>query len=222
MVYFEKSQPAPECLNVEKAKAKGDYKCGEVLERLKNDFKNKCYICESKEPTSINVEHFRPHKGNKDLEFDWNNLFWSCSHCNNTKLAKFDNILNCTDLTHNVEKRVSCYINPFPKEKAQITAFDNEPETIETRDLLIAVYNGTNTELKTIESINLLNKILVEICIFQTLLFDYAGANTEEEVEHYLIKIKGHLHRGSNFTAFKRSIILMNEELKNEFEKYFE
>nr|VFJ73508.1 MAG: hypothetical protein BECKFW1821C_GA0114237_105211 [Candidatus Kentron sp. FW] len=31
MVYLEKSQPAPACLAVEKAKANGDYKCGDVL-----------------------------------------------------------------------------------------------------------------------------------------------------------------------------------------------
>ncbi|HEY5125388.1 MAG TPA: HNH endonuclease, partial [Ignavibacteria bacterium] len=106
MVYLEKSQPAPDCLEIEKAKANGNYRSAEVLNRLKNDFKNKCYICEYKEPVTINVEHFRPHKGNKDLEFDWNNLFWACGHCNNIKLAKFDNILNCTDLTHNIEKKL--------------------------------------------------------------------------------------------------------------------
>ncbi len=96
MVHFEKSQPAPTCLETEKGKANGDYKCENVLDRIKDDFMNKCYICEYKEPESINVEHFIPHEGDKDLKFDWNNLFWSCSHCNNTKLNNYDNILNCT------------------------------------------------------------------------------------------------------------------------------
>ncbi|MCP5046806.1 MAG: HNH endonuclease, partial [bacterium] len=71
-----------------------------VLERVKRDFKNKCYICEYKEPPSINIEHFLPHRGDKDLKFDWDNLFWSCAHCNNTKGDKFDNILNCTNPEH--------------------------------------------------------------------------------------------------------------------------
>ena len=61
MVYFEKSQPAPDCLEIEKAKVNGDYKCANVIERIKNDFKNKCYICEYKEPVAINIEHFRSH-----------------------------------------------------------------------------------------------------------------------------------------------------------------
>jgi len=60
MVYFEKSQPAPACLAEEKTKTSGDYKCGDVLRRLAADFKNKCYLCEHKRPTNLNVEHFAP------------------------------------------------------------------------------------------------------------------------------------------------------------------
>ncbi len=95
MLFFAKSQPAPECLAHERTKPSGDYKCGDVLTRLQDDFKHKCYICEA-QPTSINVEHFRPHKGDRDLMFDWNNLYWACTHCNNTKLAKYTDILDCT------------------------------------------------------------------------------------------------------------------------------
>ena len=41
MLYLPKSQPAPDCLAHEKTKADGDYKCGDVLNRLASDFKNK-------------------------------------------------------------------------------------------------------------------------------------------------------------------------------------
>jgi uncharacterized protein (TIGR02646 family) len=222
MLYFEKSQPAPHCLEIEKAKANGDYKCENVLERLKNDFKNKCYICEYKEPTAINVEHFRPHKGDVDLKFDWNNLFWSCSHCNNTKLANYQNILNCTKNTDDVENKLKYIFKPFPYEQVQIIELDSSPETIMTRDLLLAVYNGT-TKLKTIESANLRNKLLEGIMDFQKYLCEYfRDTNSQEDKEYFLIKIRGHINRGSSFTAFKRWIILENETLKNEFEKYFD
>ncbi len=60
MVYLEKSQPAPCCLSIEKAKANGDYKCETVLERIKFDFLNKCYICEYKEPIAINTTATKP------------------------------------------------------------------------------------------------------------------------------------------------------------------
>ena len=41
------------------------------------------------------VEHLIPHKGNKDLEFEWNNLFLACPHCNNIKRDKYTPILDC-------------------------------------------------------------------------------------------------------------------------------
>jgi uncharacterized protein (TIGR02646 family) len=222
MVYFEKSQPAPDCLELEKIKANGNYKCDNVLERIKNDFKNKCYLCESKEPISINIEHFRPHEGNIDLKFDWNNLFWSCGHCNNTKLAGYQNILNCIDASHDVENKLKYQFNPFPFETVKIIALDDSTETLMTKDLLLAVYNGT-TKLKTIESANLRNKLLEEIMDFQRLLCEYfRDTNSQDDKDHFLRKIRGHIHRGSNFTAFKRWIIRENERLKEEFEKYFD
>jgi uncharacterized protein (TIGR02646 family) len=115
MVYLEKSQPAPCSLEEEKKKTNGDYKTEEVLNRLKNDFKSKCYICEFKS-TSNNVEHFIPHKGNKDLMFDWNNLFLACYHCNNTKGSqkKYDNLLNCTNKADDIENRLRHIFKPFP------------------------------------------------------------------------------------------------------------
>lgn len=46
MVKVESSTPAPESLVVEKKKADGKYDKPDVVERLKKDFNNKCYICE--------------------------------------------------------------------------------------------------------------------------------------------------------------------------------
>ena len=66
MVYFQKSQPAP---NISR-----NYNIPEVLQSLKQDFKNKCYICEQKEATNINIEHFVAHQGDDSLKYDWNNL----------------------------------------------------------------------------------------------------------------------------------------------------
>jgi uncharacterized protein (TIGR02646 family) len=222
MVYFEKSQPAPACLDTEKTKASGDYKCGEVLETIKTDFKNKCYICEFKEPTTINVEHFRPHKGDVDLKFNWNNLFWSCGHCNNIKSDKFTDLIDCTDLAEDIENRVKVYIKPFPKEKVIIEPLDTKPSTITTANLLNAVYNGT-TELKTIESSNLRNSILGEIKEFQKYLFLYfEDGFTDDDKALFLANIKKHLSKSANFTAFKRTIIRQNEVMKDEFEQYFD
>lgn len=118
MIHLTKSQPAPSCLATEKLKKSGTYRCGDVHTRLQNDFHNKCYICEEKDISSINIEHFRPHEGkNIDLKFDWNNLFFACAHCNNTKLAnpKYDLILNCTNPQHLILDWIAFKADTFPK-----------------------------------------------------------------------------------------------------------
>lgn len=222
MVYFEKSQPSPECLDTEKVKASGDYKCGNVLETIKSDFKNKCYICGFKEPVTINVEHFRPHKGDVNLKFQWENLFWSCSHCNNTKLDNYDDIIDCTDINEDIESRIKITMQPYPKETVVIEVLDQNQSTISTADLLNAVYNGT-TKLKTIEASNLRNKILEEIRDFQRYLIDYYTDGFEaSDKANFLAHIKRHLKKSSNFTAFKRWIIRENETMKADFEQFFD
>ena len=216
MIYFEKSQPAPECLEREKSKASGDYKCDDVLDRLKSDFYNKCYICEMSSPPSINVEHFVPHENNVDLKFSWDNLFWSCAHCNNSKQARFKNLLNCTQKDDAVELRLRQTCNPFPCERVRIEALDNDARTIETMRLLDEAYNGT-TKLKTMESANIRDALLLEIQEFQELLFYYFGLKPFGDKAMVLGRIQGHLNRQSSFTAIKRWVIrdnpIMCEEL---------
>jgi uncharacterized protein (TIGR02646 family) len=224
MIYYPKSQPAPPCLANEKAKTNGTYNCNGVIEQLRTDFKNKCYICEDKEPHSINIEHFIPHKGNKDLMFDWNNLFYCCSHCNNTKLAKpkFDSILNCTIEADEVETSMKYHLDPFPKEKVKITPLKPDISVKNTVDLLLEIYNGT-TNQKKIESANLRNKLLVEIRKFQDLLFDfYDDTFTSDEQDKIKNEIVRHLRAPSNFTSFKRWIIRENEEISKDFSGFIQ
>jgi hypothetical protein len=222
MIFHAKSQPAPECLASEKLKANGNYNCEGVLNRLKEDFRNKCYLCEDKEPHSINTEHFKPHRGDIDLKFAWDNLFYCCAHCNNTKLAKnkYDDILNCTVVDDQVDKKIKYHINPWPKERAEITAIEEGDRISNTVDLLDQIYNGT-TELKKIESANIRTKLLKEIRNFQNLLFEYYDDNyNDDEREKIKSAIVRQLRPTSNFTAFKLWVIRDNEELANEFGEY--
>lgn len=99
MVKVKRSFPAPESLAEEEKKTAGRYDKPDVIERLKEDFNNKCYICEMKELQDPNVEHLLPHKNGKypKRKYDWANLFWSCSHCKRVKnSSKYDEgILDC-------------------------------------------------------------------------------------------------------------------------------
>lgn len=220
MLYFEKSQPAPDCLVTEKAKKTGDYKCGHVLERIRADFKNKCYICESAKPQTINVEHFRPHKGNVELKFSWENLFWSCGHCNNLKLDDYGDILDCTDINSAIESKIEYEFNPFPCEKVKVKALIETNEVTSTVNLIQAVFNG-NTKLKIMEAANLRDDLLTEIQDFQYYLTEYFKDTSDEEDKiRYHSRIKSHLHCASSFVSFKRWIVRRNTGLMEQFGKY--
>jgi len=141
MVNQQKSQPGPDCLEIEKNKANGSYTCGDVVERVKADFFNKCYLCEEKAPTAVQVEHFRPHRGNSALKFDWNNLFYACAHCNGVKGARFDHILDCTQDSPRIVDQIDFDIRPFPKEVPLIKALSESTEVLNTVEFLKAIYS---------------------------------------------------------------------------------
>lgn len=71
MVSCDKSSVAPASLATEKAKGeRGNYRGIDVIEQLKSDFHDKCYICELKGLQDPQIEHLVPHKENIDLKFD--------------------------------------------------------------------------------------------------------------------------------------------------------
>ena len=187
MIYFQKYQKSPGCLQIEKdkeingIKQDGDYKCRCVLKILRDDFKNKCYICERKDIADINVEPFKPHRNkNKDLKFDWNNLFFACIHCNTTKLDKYDNILDCTNENDRVEEQVKQTYHPFPRYEVIIEAMNDDERVINTRDLLHAVFYGTS-KLKTIETENLCKQLKIEIRKYQDCIEEYLDAYDSDQ-----------------------------------------
>lgn len=219
MIRINRSPNIPESLESEKKK-NGSYKCEDVINQLKIDFNNKCYICEQKEPKSINVEHFKSHQGNIDLKFEWSNLFWSCSHCNNTKLDKYDEIIDCTDSNSKPDEWLKYNFNPMPFEKVEIETIVNTATNKKTAELLNKVYNG-HTPIKELEAHNLRNDLIKTIREFQELIIDYySGTLIPEALENIHLKIRSHINPVSNFTAFKRWIIRNNSRLLADFGEY--
>ena len=94
----EKSRAAIETLKRAKS-SRSSYNTPEVIAALKEMFYGKCYICENKEGiSSFQIEHLNAHRGNIDLKYNWNNLFLACAHCNNTKNANYEPILDCSQV----------------------------------------------------------------------------------------------------------------------------
>ncbi|TAE03077.1 MAG: hypothetical protein EAZ97_01935 [Bacteroidetes bacterium] len=230
MVYFEKTDNENAKKALKEAKIiGGECKSPEVLNALCEEFYNKCYLCEQKNPTSIHVEHFEAHnaKNNPKFYYSWKNLFWSCGHCNQAK----DNIpiLNCTNKKHDVSNWIKYKIDDSEKVILE-SVYEGTSEKYKkfinnTIKLLLKIYNGVGykegTYLGPIESENLRKKLIEEVDNFKTCLKKYEECLAEEKPQ-ILKKIKRHLSKQSAFTAFKRWIILDNEYLKKEFEKYFD
>lgn len=152
MVFVRRSYPAPESLAVEAQKKSGKYNQADVVERLRYDFHDKCYICELKGLQDPVVEHLVPHENGRciSLKFDWDNLFWSCGHCNGVKNKSFysGRILDCCRRDPELEIR-------FAYEGADVivTAFDSShTEAVKTAQLVTDVFTQKNTGIRTVAS----------------------------------------------------------------------
>jgi hypothetical protein len=66
MIKLDKS-PLPNDVKILREK---DYRSDPVFSILKSDCHNKCYICEEKEPTGLQVEHRKSPQGDGSLKYD--------------------------------------------------------------------------------------------------------------------------------------------------------
>lgn len=199
-----------------------NYRHQAVVEKIKENFNNKCYLCEIKESTSINIEHFIPHRGDENLKYKWSNLYFACSHCNGIKGHRYDNILN--PLNEDIESYINCRMDAVPMAKVIIEGTSQDEKVINTVNLLDEIFNKCSdlAGVRTEESRNLRNKLLKELRNFQDCLFIYYdGDELEEDREKAKKEIRKHLRSKSQFTAFKRCLIrekdVIYEEFKDEF-----
>ena len=213
----DKAQRAIESLEEAKIK-KSSYNTPEVNAALREMFHGKCYICESKDITSYQIEHLYSYHKELNLKYDWNNLFLSCAHCNNTKLDKYEPIIDCTK--ENVEEFIAFRKNGYfgTDEELVFEILDSREVTKNTQKLLREVYYGS-TPQKKMEA-KILRRILrKEISLFKEYVREYQEAEDEEKEDlKYLLKQQ--LGDASPFAAFKRWLIRDNEEAFPELSDY--
>lgn len=213
----EKAQKAINSLQEAKTR-NSSYNTPEVNAALSEIFYGKCYICENKQITSFQIEHLRPHRGNVDLKYDWENLFLSCAHCNNSKLDKFDPILDCTkeDIEASIAFRKIGYFGT--EEELVFEALDMREETLNTKRLLREVYYGS-TPQKTMEAKILRRTLRKELSKFKEYVREYQEAEGEEK-EDLGCLLKRQLSDRSPFAAFKRWLIRDNQKAYPELREY--
>lgn len=191
------------------------YDSQDVWDALNRVFHKKCYICETKEPQDINVEHFIPHKGDDKLKFDWNNLYLSCGRCNNIKLAKYDCLIDCCDENIDVLRAIKHFppVTPYAK-KLQIEVQVNSPETILTAELLDKIFNSTHTPNKSVSASYLRRKVFSQYNLLLDLLDDYHKETALQiEKDIALERIKLLVKASAPYSAFLSWCILEDDEL---------
>lgn len=217
MIKIERSFPAPESLAIEAKKISGSYKQPDVVERLIKDFHNKCYICGMDKLQDPQVEHLLPYKNGTyhERKFDWNNLFWSCGHCNGIKNQnKYDvGIIDCckTDPENVI-------IFQLKDEKVLVKAIDDENvQAILTAELITEVFDKTNTAMRTYKCEMRFKELNQEM---NKLYDSLEELQDNPESRFVLRKLKALLRRESRFAAFKRNYIRENRKIYPQLQQY--
>lgn len=163
------------------------------------------------------VEHLLPHKDGKypDRKFDWNNLFWSCSHCNNVKSSpKYDiGIVDCCK--NDPELLLSFVLKGNVVEVRAINPGD--AQAVLTAQLVEDVFTLSNTGLRVHKSAMRHQELTKEMNI----LYDNLEAiKKTPESKVVLRKLKAILRRESRFAAFKRDYVRRNQATYPQLSQY--
>lgn len=202
MVKIERTPTPPASLAIECKKVHGSYASEDVISQLKKDFHSKCYLCELKDLTDIEVEHLLPHYNRKTKErvFDWNNLFYACPHCNSIKNDRIydEKIIDC------------CKVDPESLldhiyQEGKVNVRPHDPDTqdekvLMTADLLENCFEKSNTGIRIFQCQERVNRLAETMnALYKTL-----EALKKPTSKQYLRALKGMLSREYKFSGFTR------------------
>ncbi len=216
MVKIIRSFPAPGSLAEEAKKLTGRYDKPDVVERLKKDFHNKCYICEMKGLQDPNVEHLLPHKNGKypERKFDWENLFWSCGHCNSIKKSyKYDKgIIDCC------RQDPEQYLTFHLIGDRVVISEKREGEIYKRTSVLITeTFTLQNTGMRTYTSDERLRLLQKEMNILYRQLEKLHNSPNSKIIMRTICSL---LKRESAFAAFKRCYVREHADRYPQLQKY--
>ena len=204
MVKVKRSPNVPVSLTVESKKKKGSYREPDVIEQLAADFHGKCYICEIKPVQDPQVEHRLPHH-NRSIPtrvFDWNNLFYSCGHCNSVKnVSKYEaGIIDCC--VRDPEEALSYHLS---ENHVKVQVKDTtDAEAVLTADLIEEVFNSASTGIRTKAAQVRLRELQGIMCTLYKQLERYQQNPNDKRAIRALC---GFLDRAAAFSGFARSFV---------------
>lgn len=202
MVKVERSPIPPASLALEKAKGSKNYRSEDVINQLEQDFYGKCYLCEIDELQSIEVEHLKPHYNGKDRDrmFDWNNLFYSCAHCNSVKNMRQyeEDVLDCCKKDPELYLRQQLLDN-----HVTVEPLDDSHETENTARLITECFEKTNTGIRTKECKTRIDALQRTMTVLYRTLDDYKKSPEGKTLR----TLRGMLNRGYKFSGFTRTYV---------------
>lgn len=205
-----RSEESPESLQTRRK-----YDGQDVYDALEEMFFGKCYLCETKEPHDINVEHFDAHLGDSGKKLDWNNLYFVCSRCNNIKGAKYNNLIDCCDECQDVFRAIKHLPPATPYAKSvQVVAMNDDDKTTETQELLDKIFNSEHTVNKKISGSFLRRKIFDQYNLLLSQISDYySPVATPADQESAIDRMKVLINSSSPYSAFIRWCVLEDNKL---------
>lgn len=202
MVKVDRNPEAPASLALEAKKKNGSYRENDVIEQLAKDFNGKCYICEIKPVQDPQVEHRLPHHNRSIPErvFDWNNLFYSCSHCNSVKNSKKyeEGIIDCC-----VRDPEDLLIYRLTENHVEVLVKDKtDQEALRTAELIEETFNSNSTGIRKEAGQVRLRELQVTMNALYSQLEQYQHDPSDKKTIRMLNAL---LNRASIFSGFTRS-----------------
>ena len=118
---------------VQKPNIGNNWRNKDTMEALGILFTNKCYICERKEPSpySLTVDHFIPQNEDKNLIYEWTNLYLCCSDCNGgrQKTTPKGGYLDPCNPNDDVENEIFYELRPYDFDKPVFIHSNTNPSS---------------------------------------------------------------------------------------------
>lgn len=200
MINIKRTFPAPEALQLQEFRG--------VKEKLLEMQSGKCYLCESKNSITTQIEHFIPESVSPELKYEWTNLFLACDHCNSIKNYVSDrrfSLLDCTGFDIIITEKIKFTCKGTPREKVLIESLDtcNESQITNTANLLHQIFNSQSESYK-FDSKMLTDEVIKEMKKLLDVLHKYEYETFSPEAKQIeLAKIKDICSEQAPFTAFK-------------------
>ncbi|EXE80775.1 hypothetical protein J583_0938 [Acinetobacter baumannii 83444] len=200
-------------------KSTKDYRAADVVEVLQDIFFSKCYLCERKGFSDVNIEHRDPHEGDLIKKYDWNNLFYGCVRCNGIKANIYKNIIDCCqtlDVAQAIELHCPIVNNDDHKVIVTVGSLASTIEIESTIKLLDQCFNDTNTALKGISRHTLIKQIQkyqTKLLIIKDELLDDSLILTSSEKNLRIEKLKVMCDPEFPFSAFWKWYITRDVDL---------